>query len=55
MRECELELLRTIRDSEDPDKAIALAVDVLQRIIAGEDAQSIAASYGVKLEEVASA
>ena len=55
MRECELEMLRLIRESEDPVKTLVIAVDVMQRVIAGEDAQSIAASYGVKLEEVVSA
>lgn len=55
MRECEIELFRVIRESEDPIKTMVIAVDVMQRVIAGEDAQSIAASYGVKLEEVVSA
>lgn len=51
MRECDLKLLRIIRESEDPAKAIVIAVDILQRVIAGEDEQSIAARYGVVLEE----
>lgn len=55
MRECEIKLIRVIRESEDPIKTMVIAVDVMHRVIAGEDAQSIAASYGVKLEEVVSA
>lgn len=51
----ELELIRMIRESADPAKAMVVAVDMMLRIIAGEDAQSIAASYGINLEELVSA
>ena len=55
MRECERERIRGIQKSENPAKTIAMAADILRRLIAGEDEQSIAASYGIKLEEVISA
>ncbi|MBR3973256.1 MAG: hypothetical protein IKJ99_04835 [Oscillospiraceae bacterium] len=48
MRECECKLVRAILASSDPDKTASMAVDILQRLIAGEDEQSIAASYGIK-------
>lgn len=55
MRECERKLIRVIRESADPAKTMAMAADIMRRLIAGEDEQSIAASYGIKLEEVTSA
>lgn len=55
MREYERELIRVIRESADPDKTMAMAEDIMRRLIAGEDKQSIAASYGIKQEEVISA
>ena len=48
MRDCERELL----EIKDPAKAIAIATDILSRCVAGESMESIAASYGLKLEEV---
>lgn len=55
MRECERELIRVIWESADPAKTMAMAADIMRRLIVGEDEQSIAASYGIKLEEVISA
>lgn len=52
MRDCERELLEIIQKSKDPAKAIATATDILSRCVAGESMESIAASYGLKLEEV---
>lgn len=52
MRECERELLRIIQEAKDPGKAIDTAMDILSRCVAGESMESIAASYGLKLEEV---
>lgn len=52
MRDCERELLEIIRESKDPAKAIIIATDILSRCVAGESMESIAASYGLKLEEV---
>lgn len=52
MRECEIELFRVIRESEDPGKAIEIAINILSRCVAGESMESIAAGYGLKLEEV---
>ena len=36
-----------IRESADPAKTMAMAADIMRRLIAGEDEQSIAASYGI--------
>lgn len=55
MRECERNLVRAILESPDPTKTTAIAEDILRRLIVGEEIQSIAASYGIKLEEVVSA
>ena len=52
MRDCERELLRIIQESKDPGKAIETAMAILSRCVAGERMESIAASYGLKLEEV---
>ena len=49
MRECERELIRVIRERADPAKTMAMIEDIMRRLIAGEDEQSIAASYGIKL------
>lgn len=54
MTEFEVKLIRTIRETEDPAKAMAMVVDMIQRLIAGEDVRSIARSYGIKLGEVLS-
>ena len=47
MSEFERKLIRVIRESEDPIKTIAMVADMVHRLIAGEDEQSIAASYGL--------
>lgn len=52
MRDCERELLEIIRESKDPAKAIIIDTDILSRCVAGESMESIAASYGLKLEEL---
>ena len=52
MSDFELKLLNIIRRSEDPTKTMAMAADIIQRLTVGEDAQSIAASYGIKLENI---
>lgn len=49
MTEFEIELIQTIREAEDPAKAMAMVVDMIQRLNAGEEVQSIARSYGIKL------
>ena len=50
MRDCERELLEIVRESKDPGKAMDIATDILSRCVAGERMESIAASYGLKLE-----
>ena len=52
MSDCEMKLLNIIRRSKDPAKTMAMVVDMIRRLTAGEDEQSIAASYGIKLENV---
>lgn len=52
MRECELELLRVIQESPNPENTMKVALDIMSRCVAGEGMESIAASYGVSLEEV---
>ena len=52
MRDCERELLQIIQEAKDPGKAIDTAMDILSRYVASESMESIAASYGLKLEEV---
>lgn len=52
MRECEMELLRVIRESPDQEKAMEVALDIVSRCVAGEEMESIAASYGLSLKEV---
>ena len=47
MREYESKLIRMIRDSADPAKTMVVAVDIMRRLIAGEDEQSISESYGL--------
>jgi hypothetical protein len=47
MTENEMELIRTIRNSKDPAKAMATAVDMIARFVAGESLEDIAASYGI--------
>lgn len=47
MTENELELIRAIRESDDPAKAMETAMDMLSRFVAGESVESIAASYSL--------
>ena len=47
MTENEMELIRTIRNSKDPAKAMAKAEDMIARFVAGESLEDIAASYGI--------
>lgn len=49
MTEFEIKLIRTIREAEDSAKAMAMVVDMIHRLNAGEEVQSIARNYGVKL------
>ena len=52
MRECDRELLRVIQESHNPEKALKVALELVQRCVAGEEMESIADSYGLSLEEV---
>ena len=47
MREYDLELLRVIKEYPNPEKAMKVAIDIMSRCVAGEDMESIAASYGI--------
>ena len=47
MTENEMELIRTIRNSKDPAKAMVTAEDMIARFVAGESLEDIAASYGI--------
>lgn len=51
MTDFEHKLIQFIRDSADPEKTIEMVIDMILRLITGEDAQSIAASYGIQLKE----
>ena len=52
MSKNEIELIRTIRESADPAKAMEMAMTMLARIVAGESMGSVATSYGIGTEEV---
>lgn len=52
MTDFEHKLIQFIQESTDPAKTIEMVTDMIQRLIDGEDTQSIAASYGIKLKEV---
>lgn len=54
MTENEMELIRTIRNAKDPAQAMATAVDMITRCAAGEDIESIAASYGLTMAAIGS-
>ena len=54
MTENETELIRTIRNSKDPAKAMATAVDMIARFVAGEGLEDIAASYGIVMTAIGS-
>lgn len=47
MTENEKELLRIIREANDPVKAWTVALDILTRCVAGESLDSIAESHGL--------
>ena len=47
MTENEKELIRIIRNSKDPAKAMARVVDMIAKFVAGESLEDIAASYGI--------
>ena len=49
MTENEKELIRIIRNSKDPAKAMARVVDMIARFVAGESLEDIAASYGIMM------
>ena len=49
MTENEKELIRIIRNSKDPAKAMARVVDMIARLVAGESLEDIAASYGIMM------
>ena len=45
-------IIQTINESADPEKATAVVMDIITRIIAGEDPASIEARYKPELEEI---
>ena len=47
MTENEMELIRILREADDPTKALEVAMDMLTRYVAGESLEDIAASYGI--------
>jgi hypothetical protein len=47
MTENERELIRIVRESDDPAKALEVMMDMLTRCVAGESPESIAESYGL--------
>ena len=49
MTENEKELIRIIRNSKDPAKAMARVVDMIAKFVAGESLEDIAASYGIEM------
>ena len=42
----EFKILNLVRNSPNPDRATDIALEVIERFSAGEDLQSIRASYG---------
>lgn len=54
MKADELELLALIRNSKNPERMAQFVVDCLMRTLAGEEVHSIAASYGINLQEAQS-
>ena len=42
----DMKIIERIRNSPDPDRATEIVLEVMERISAGEDLQSIRASYG---------
>ena len=47
-------IFQTISKSVDPEKTTAVVMDIISRIIAGEDPASIEARYKPELEEIRS-
>ena len=47
MTAAEIELVQMIRDSSDPAKVMQFSLDVLTRMLAGEDLDCIMESYGL--------
>lgn len=45
-------IFQTISESVDPEKTTAVVMDIITRIIAGEDSASIEAMYKPELEEI---
>lgn len=54
MKTDELELLALIRNSKNPERMAQFVADCLMRTLAGEEVYSIAASYGINLQEAQS-
>ena len=50
MTDKEMELLRIIGESDDPGRAMVVAVDIITRFLSGEDLNSIGESYGIPAE-----
>ena len=47
MTDQELELIRVIRESDDPKRVMEVMMDMFTRCLSGESPESIAASYGL--------
>ena len=47
MTDNEMELIRILREADDPAKAWEVMMDMLTRCVAGESPESIAESYGL--------
>ena len=47
LTENEREMLRIIREADDPAKVAVVMMDMLTRCVAGESPESIAESYGL--------
>ena len=52
MSASEIELVRIVRGSKDPAKVQQAFRDMLRRMVAGEDWESICKDYGIDPEEV---
>ena len=52
MTEKDAKIIRLIRESKDPEKAMDIALDLLTRLLAGESIESIAASQGFNWEDI---
>lgn len=49
MNENDKEFIRIIQEAKNPAKAMAMVADMIRRLNAGEDVESIARNYGIKL------